>query len=70
LNVQETPGESGLVDQLANGFVTYLAVKEEGLAVTAVRSLLNLRKQLSSEEVREVRVTWVDSNQDPFAINS
>ena len=58
------PSENAVV-----GVFGFLAMKDLSLGVRDVRGLLNVRKQLSSEEIREVKVTWVDSSPDPSAIN-
>src|SRR5579859_5027986 len=56
-----------LIDQAVNAFLNALADKQVKLAVADVLRLLDLRKQLAHDEIREVRATWVDSDPAPFA---
>ena len=70
MNDQERQEEAGTrIDDSANGVFSFLALKNLTLGTRDVRGLINVRKQLSSEEIREVKVTWVDSNPDPSVTN-
>lgn len=70
MNDQE-PGDNGTpLDNTVGGLHGSLALKELELEVTDVKGLLGVRKQLTSEEIREVRVTWVDSNAAPSVIKT
>jgi hypothetical protein len=55
------------IDSVVTGATSSLAFKDGELDVRDLRGILNVRKQLESEEIREVRVTWVESNPDPSA---
>ena len=66
---QETRGKERLSDKAVTGYALFLALKEVALQVTDLRGLLNVRKQVASDEVREVRVTWVDTNPDTPVTN-
>lgn len=59
-----------LIDQTVNEFLTRLKNKEMKLTVSDLLRLLELRNQLARDEVREVRVKWVESSPEVFAINS
>jgi hypothetical protein len=61
---------AALIDVAVSGFLNSLAEKEVKLTVVDVLRLLDLRKQLAQNELREVRVRWVESNPAPFAINT
>lgn len=63
-------GVAELIDAVVNEFFNTLAKKEGKLSVADVQRLLDLRKQLAQDELREVRVKWVASNPAPFAINT
>ena len=68
---KEIPLWSGeLIDEAVQGFLETLSAKEVKLTVTDTLRLLDLRKQLTRDELREVRVRWVESNPAPLAINS
>lgn len=70
MNDQKTREEAGApTEDSVGGVFGFLALKYLTLGIRDVRGLLNVRKQLASEEIREVKVTWVDSNPDPSAIN-
>jgi hypothetical protein len=69
LKDQEAPGGGDTMDNSVSGVFSVLAVKDLALGIRDMRGLINVRKQLGSEEIREVRVTWVDSKPDPSAIN-
>ena len=62
-------GAVAKIDAAVAGYLEALQTKEVKLNVGDVLRLLDLRKQLASNEIREVRVRWVESNPDPFAIN-
>jgi len=62
-------GAVKLIDGAVMGFLEALATKEVKLAVADLLRLLDLRKQLLCDELREVRVQWVESNPAPLAIN-
>jgi hypothetical protein len=55
-----------LIDVAVAGFLKALADKEVKLAVPDVLRLLELRKQMAYDELREVRVRWVESNPAPL----
>jgi hypothetical protein len=57
------------IDEAVNGFINGLEKNGAKLSVTDVIRLLELRKQLAQDDVREVRVTWADSDPDPVVIN-
>ena len=62
-----------LIDQAINKFLGALAGKEipeVKLVVADVLRLIDLRKQLATEEIREVRIRWVESEPAPFVINT
>lgn len=67
-------GKSALeqIDRAVNTFLAALSIQEDTeeirLAVADMTRLLDLRQQLSKDEIREVRVRWVESNPAPFAI--
>jgi hypothetical protein len=63
-------GTGELIDGAVKGFLTALTANEVKLTVADVLRLLDLRKQLAHEELREVRVKWVESNPAPFVINT
>jgi len=68
LNDQETWEERGTpIDHSVGGIFSFIALKDQTLGVRDARGLLNVRKQLGSEEIREVKVSWVDSNPDSSA---
>jgi len=68
LNDQETRGgPEAPIESAVRGPFGFLALKDHVLATKDIRGLLSVRKQLASEEIREVKVTWVDSSPDPFA---
>jgi hypothetical protein len=58
------------IDDAIQKFLTTLGTQDFKLTVADVLRLLELRKQFAHDELREVRVRWVDSNPAPFAINS
>ena len=58
------------IDQAVQGFLAKLGSEETRLSVGDVMRLMELRKELARDQVREVKVTWVESNPDPFAINT
>jgi hypothetical protein len=71
LNEQETRGDGETpIDNSVCGVFGVLALKELTPGLRDVRGLLNVRKQMATEEIREVRVTWVDSKPDPSATNT
>jgi len=57
------------IDAAVLTFITGLGNKETKLSVSDVMRLIDLRKEVAHDELREVRVTWVESNPGPFAIN-
>jgi len=68
---QRTPKDAVTkIDAVVAGYLDSLEAKEVKLSVVDVLRLLDLRKQLAGNEIREVRVTWVESNPDPFATNT
>jgi hypothetical protein len=54
------------IDNAVMKFLTTLATREVKLSVSDVMRLLDLRKELAHDEIREVRVKWVESKQAPF----
>jgi hypothetical protein len=71
LNDQETREEVGTpIDNTVSSVFSFLSLKDNTFGIRDVRSLLNVGKQLASEEIREVKVTWVDSNPDPSVTNT
>jgi hypothetical protein len=70
LHDQETRNDGGTpFDSTVNGAFCYHSMKDDALGMRDVRCLLSVQKQLASEEIREVRVTWVDSSPDPPVTN-
>jgi 2-polyprenyl-6-methoxyphenol hydroxylase-like FAD-dependent oxidoreductase len=68
---QETSKNAGsLIDDAVHNFLTALAAQGVKLSVADVMRLLDLWKELARNEIREVRVRWVDSNPAPFVINT
>jgi hypothetical protein len=57
------------IDDTISKFFESLEASEKKLSVADVIRLLELRKQLASDEIREVQVTWVESNMDPSAFS-
>ena len=54
------------IDHAVNRFLADLESEAVKLSVADVQRLLELRKQLAQDEVREVRVRWVESSPAPF----
>ena len=69
MNDQKTRAGDTPIDNSFGGVFCFLALKDLSLGVRDMRGLVNVRKQLASEEIREVKVTWVDSKPDPSATN-
>lgn len=67
---EKSHGDVAQIDGAISRFLDALAQNEVKLAVADVLRLLDLRKELGINEVREVRVRWVESNPAPFAINT
>ena len=68
---QVTPVWSGeLIDNVVREFLVGLKEKEAKLTVSDTLRLLDLQKQLAHQELREVRVRWVEYNPDPLASNT
>jgi hypothetical protein len=66
----ELKGERAeLIDNAIDNFLNALSINEAKLSVGDVARLLDLRKEFARDEIREVRVKWVDFNQAPFVIN-
>lgn len=61
-------GNMEKIDSAINKFFESLEGSEKKLSVADAIRLLELRKQLASEAIREVTVTWVESKQDQFVI--
>jgi hypothetical protein len=59
-----------LIDQAIARFLAGLDKNEVKLAVADAQRLLDLRKQLAQDEIREVKVTWVESNWAPSVSNT
>jgi len=57
------------IDGAIKTFLAGLKTKDGKLGVTDVLRLLDLRKELAKDEVREVKVTWVESESDLFLTN-
>jgi hypothetical protein len=71
MDEQATPdGAVALIDQAVTRFLQALGGAEVKLAVADALRLLDLRKQLAFDEIREVRARWVESNPAPFVINT
>ena len=71
MNDQETREEAGTpIDNTVSRAFSFLSLKDDTFGIRDVRGLLNVGKQLASEEIREVKVTWVDSNPDPSVTNT
>ena len=64
---QESKSSLNTIDEAINAFFEDLKNKDKKLSVSDAIRLLELRKQLASEQVREVKVTWVESSKSPFA---
>ena len=60
-------GSGELIDEALQGFLLTLKEREAKLTVCDTLRLLDLRKQLAHDELREVRVRWVESNPAPAA---
>jgi hypothetical protein len=54
------------IDNAVMKFLTTLAKNDVKLSVADVMRLLDLRKELAHNEIREVRVKWVESKQALF----
>lgn len=61
----ESKSLAGLISALISKSIADLANREAALSVADIVRLLELQKQLASEEVREVKVTWVEFNPAP-----
>jgi hypothetical protein len=59
--VTEDTGNAAQIDNAVMKFLTTLAANEVKLSVSDVMRLLDLRKELAHNEIREVRVKWVES---------
>jgi hypothetical protein len=69
MEVQGTSeGAVGLIDAAVNSFLDALRDKKVKLGVADVLRLLDLRKQIAHDRVREVKVRWVESKPAPRAI--
>jgi hypothetical protein len=64
---QESKSSLNTIDEAIKSFFEDLKNKEKKLSVSDAIRLLELRKQLASEQIREVKVTWVESSKSPFA---
>ena len=51
---------AGIIDERIKSFIVELKDKKTKLTLADIARLLELRKQLASEELREVKVTWVE----------
>ena len=69
MNDEKTREGDTQIDDSVCGVFCFLALKDLLLGVRDMRGLVNVRKQMASEEIREVKVTWVDSKPDPSATN-
>jgi hypothetical protein len=63
-------GTTEMIDRAIESFLGGLSKQEVKLSVGDIVKLLDLRKELARNEVREVRVQWVESNPAPSVINS
>jgi len=71
LNDHETREEFGTpIYNTVSSVFSFLSLKDNTFGIRDVRGLLNVGKQLASEEIREVKVTWVDSSPDPSVTNT
>lgn len=57
------------IDTAIENFFKTLKGDDKKLSVADVIRLLELRKQLASEQIREVKVTWVEASEIPSASN-
>ena len=64
---QESKSSLNTIDEAINAFFEDLKNKDKKLSVSDAIRLLELRKQLASEQVREVKVSWVESSKSPSA---
>ena len=60
-NVAVDADTAAQIDNAVMNFLTTLATKEVRLSVSDVMRLLELRKELAHNEIREVKVQWVES---------
>jgi hypothetical protein len=68
LNDQGTREEDGTpIGTVVTGVSGSLSLKDDEVGVLDLRGVLNVRKHLAGEEIKEVQVTWVESNPDPSA---
>lgn len=58
------------IDRAVQQFLTELAEQKVKLNVSDVARLMDLRNDFAQDEVREVKVTWVESDPAPFVINT
>jgi hypothetical protein len=56
------------IDEALKRFFTSLAKGEVKVIVSDALRLLELRKQLAQDEIREVKVKWVEPKPAPFVI--
>ena len=68
---KKPPRESAeIIDGAITNFLAGLGKKGRQLSVSDVMRLMDLRTQLARDQVREVRVTWVESNPALSATNT
>lgn len=64
---------AGQIDRAVSCFLSALSAREDvpeiKLAVADLLRLLDLRRQLSYNEIREVKARWVESDPDSFVSN-
>jgi hypothetical protein len=59
--------DTKIIDEALGCFFGSLAKGEVKMIVADALRLLELRKQLAQEEIREVKVKWVEPEAAPFA---
>lgn len=62
-------GLAGIIDKRIEGFIRNLKTEDTKLTISDIVRLLELRKEIASEELREVKVTWVEYKPAPPAIS-
>ena len=65
----ETGNDIEVINTAIRSILDGLKNNESKLSVSDLVRLLDARKQLASDSVREVKVTWVDTCMDQFAPN-
>ena len=61
-------GVSDAIDEVVCAYLKKLPGNADELSVADATRLFDLRQKITSKEIREVEVRWVESNRDPFAI--